>query len=347
MADNNEPEDQRAYERLPFSLTIANLSLEDEPLVYVNRAFEQMTGYSSASVLGRNCRFLQGEKTDQEKVRQLSRAIHKREEIETSIYNYRANGEGFWNRLVMGPLEEKEGETSDFYVGIQYDMGSDISPTPSETVENQLAEVQHRVKNHLSMVISMIRLQARKPVKTEADFDSLSRRVEALQLLYQEMDAGGAGRASEKTIALGAYLTRISSAINHLDGRPGVKANFEADTIKVETETAARIGLIVSEILTNSLQHAFKGRDEGTLISRAILLSEDRLRISIEDDGVGIPDDCNWPHEGNLGARIVTTLVAGLQGELNVIRGSTGTIIHLDIPLAKQAAQIEDERAKG
>ncbi len=344
MARDHEPADRSAYELLPFALTIADLSLEDEPLVYVNRAFEKMTGYSSASVLGRNCRFLQGEKTKPATVKALAKAIANREDIEASVYNYRADGEGFWNRLVMGPLQSSEGDVSDFYVGIQYDMGSEISPTPSETVETQLAEVQHRVKNHLSMVVSMIRLQARKPVKTEADFDSLSRRVEALQLLYQEMDNSGAGRATDKAIPLGAYLSRITSAINHLDGRRGVKASFEADTIKVETETAARIGLVVSEILTNSLQHAFEGRTEGTVVTRVHLLSNDQLRISIEDDGVGIPDDCDWPDEGNLGARIVRTLVAGLNGNLSVIRSDSGTIINLDIPLGQQNELIEGER---
>ncbi len=337
------PDNTDALEKLPFSLCIADLEIADQPLIYVNRAFECMTGYASSAILGRNCRFLQGPESDPETVSKLGKAVANCEDVEAVIYNYRADGQGFWNRLMMGPLKD-ESNGCRYYVGIQYDLGNENREEPDAVVERQLAEVQHRVKNHLSMVVGMIRLQARRNTETNEEFETLSRRVEALQLLYQEMDAAGAAKATDKTIPLGAYLGRIASALNHVDGRQGIKVSFEADMLKVPTETAARTGLIVSEILTNSLQHAFEGRDEGTVSVRVKVLSHSLLRIAVEDDGNGIPDDCNWPQEGNLGARIVRTLVAGLDGTLNVMQGEAGTIINLDIPLARQADLIEAER---
>ncbi len=336
-------ENKDAWERLPFSLSIADLEQKDEPLVYVNRAFEKMTGYSSSAILGRNCRFLQGEKTSSEEVEKLSKAIRERTDVETTIYNYRADGEGFWNRLVMGPLEDEEGSTR-YFVGIQYDLSEEHRDEQRKELDRQLSEVQHRVKNHLSMVVGLIRLQAGQADGKREVFDTLSRRVEALQLLYQEMNEAGSARATDKTIPLGAYLSRITSALNHIDGRQGIKVNFTSDTLYVETETAARIGLIVSEVLTNSLQHAFKGRSSGTVEVQVRLLTHDVLRISLEDDGLGMPEDCEWPEEGNLGAKITRMLVKGLDGTLNVSRGEAGTVISLDIPLDRQAAQIKSER---
>ena len=336
-------DEETAWQRLPFSLTIADLEQEDEPLVFVNRSFEAMTGYSSAAAVGRNCRFLQGERTDAKSVEKLRKAIKDRTDVDVTLLNYRANGETFWNRLFMGPLKDPEGSCR-YFVGIQCDLGSDQEPAQATEVERQLLEVQHRVKNHLSMIVGMIRIQACRKEGIQDEFNTLARRVEALQLLYQEMDHAGAASATDKVIPLGAYLGRITSALNHLDGRQGIKVNFEADTVPVPVETAARLGLILSEILTNALQHAFEGRSDGVITVRVKLLSHDLLRISMEDDGVGLPEDCDWPNEGNLGARIVTQLVRGLDGTLGVRRGEAGTLIHLDTPLDRQAAMIEGER---
>ena len=336
-------ESTRAYERLPFSLTIADIEADDQPLIFVNRAFEMMTGYSSQSILGRNCRFLQGEKTDPATVAELAKAISERKEIQVTIYNYRADGEGFWNRLSMGPLKDEAGDCR-HYVGFQCDLGTGDKPEMDAATDRQLAEVQHRVKNHLSMIVGMIRIQASRAKDPREAFDTLARRVEALQLLYQEMDRAGAASATAKIIPLGAYLGRIASAINHIDGREGVKMNFMADTVTVPVETAGRIGLVLSEILTNAMQHAFQERSVGVVNVRCELLSNDMLRLTVEDDGQGMPDDCNWPHEGNLGARIVRELIKGMNGTLEVGRLTAGSIVHIDIPLEQQAKLIESER---
>ncbi|MFB0611644.1 PAS domain-containing protein [Aurantiacibacter poecillastricola] len=335
-------ESKSAYERLPFSLSIADLEQDDAPLVFVNRAFEKMTGYASSAVLGRNCRFLQGDDTDPQTVEKLAEAVKSRADIETVIFNYRANGEGFWNRLTMGPLYDDQGECR-YYVGFQCDLGSDMDQRTEVTLDHQLAEIQHRVKNHLSMIVGMIRVQAPQASDARSAFDTLARRVEALQLLYQEMDQAGAASATAKIIPLGAYLGRIASAINHIDGRRGIKMNFNSDTITVPVETAGRIGLIVSEVLTNSMQHAFKGRAMGVVSVRCRMLSNDLIRITVEDDGVGIPDDCKWPQEGNLGARIVRELVRGMNGKLEVGNLTAGAVINIDIPLDQQAGLIEQE----
>lgn len=325
----------------PFSLTISDPSLEDNPLVYVSDAFEKVTGYSRSSVIGRNCRFLQGEDTDPEAVKQIARAIEAEEELQTDIYNYRANGEGFWNRLMVGPMRDDGGKVR-YFVGLQHDIGNEKRVSGNSDLDEVLAEIQHRVKNHLSMVVGMIRVQARHH-DAQGSFDSLARRVEALQLLYSEMSDAGAASTADEEVPLGAYLSRIASAISHLDGRESIRVIFDADKISVPVETAARTGLVFSEILTNSLQHAFGDRHEGVVEARAKELSSGVIRISIMDDGNGMPDDCDWPKDGNLGSRIVRSLVAGLDGKLAVERQLRGTVINLDIPLRRQDELIAAE----
>ena len=331
-------------ENFPFALTISDPRLDDNPLVFVSNAFERTTGYNREAVIGRNCRFLQGEDTDPQTIAKIAKAIEAEEEIEVDIYNYRADGTGFWNRLMVGPLKDDSGQTT-LFVGIQHDLGKSPLDRKKQNTDDLLAEIQHRVKNHLAMVVGMIRIQARNHTADDA-FDSLARRVEALQLLYSEMSSSGSASAADKIIPLGAYLGRIAAAISHLDGRQSIRVNFDADKIAVPVETAARTGLVFSEILTNSLQHAFEGLNEGVVEARAKMLSGDTLRITIMDDGVGLPSDTNWPQEGNLGARIVRNLVAGLDASLNVERGGKGTMFLLDIPLDEQQALIEAERSE-
>ena len=99
----------------------------------------------------------------------------------------------------------------------------------------QLAEVQHRVKNHLAMIVSMIRLQARSADAGD-DYVVLARRVEALQLLYQELSETGVSSTFRDEVPLGAYVSRIAAAVGHLDGGQGIRVNVIAEEVMVDAD---------------------------------------------------------------------------------------------------------------
>ncbi|QUJ77572.1 PAS domain-containing protein [Sulfitobacter albidus] len=313
------------------AFVLTNPSLEDNPIIYVNRAFEEMTGYSSEMAIGRNCRFLQGDDTDQPAIETLRAAIKNRETCTVVLRNYRADGTLFYNRLLFTPLNE-DADVNPYMLGVQSTVEND--EPASETVPDQLAEIQHRVKNHLSMIIGMIRLQARDNTATAGkEFETLARRVETLQLLYEEINAvhERAGSNSDR-VNLGAYLTRVANAIAYIDGRSGVRVNIDADETETAMETATQLGLIVSEIMTNAMQHAFVGRESGLVEVRIKRMSNDVLRVQIADDGIGMAEGVEWPQGGSLGGRIVRQLVSGLRAELSLERGLQGTLISIDVP---------------
>ncbi|ELZ93288.1 bacterio-opsin activator [Haloferax sulfurifontis ATCC BAA-897] len=112
---------EQAIDEAPVGITVADCSLPDRPLVYVNEAFETMTGYSADAALGRNCRYLQGPNTDPARVAELRRAIEAEESASVELLNYRANGETFWNRVDVAPLSGPDGEVT-HYVGFQTDI---------------------------------------------------------------------------------------------------------------------------------------------------------------------------------------------------------------------------------
>lgn len=86
--------------RMPMILT--NPRLSDNPIVFANKAFLDLTGYEEAEVLGRNCRFLQGPHTDREHVDQLRDAVSAGQPVSLEILNYRRDGTSFWNAVIRG-----------------------------------------------------------------------------------------------------------------------------------------------------------------------------------------------------------------------------------------------------
>lgn len=106
-------------------VTLADPDREDLPLVYANRAFEVMTGYTQEETIGKNCRFLQGTDRDQEERWQIRAAITKKEPIEATLRNYRKNGELFYNHLKIIPLFDPHGKVL-YYLGVQYDITAQV-----------------------------------------------------------------------------------------------------------------------------------------------------------------------------------------------------------------------------
>ncbi len=316
---------------LPFALVLADARKEDMPLVYVNKAFEDISGYSSSAILGRNCRFLQGPDTRESNKKEIRKALEARREISIDILNYRANGERFVNRLMITPLRDEDGEVTHF-LGIQAEREEDLSfEGKAKQLDESLMELQHRVKNHLALLLSLIRLEARRADGDARVFEALAARVESLNLLYDEFSRGG-GHSGE-TVGLGAYVSRICSALNMLDGLHTVALNISAERMEAPVNNASQIGLLVSELLTNSLQHGFSESEGGTVnVSLSTDPDSGEVILEVSDDGCGLPEGSNWPQEGNLGARIVRDLASRLGGKLTVDNSDKGLSVKLVIP---------------
>ncbi len=112
-------------------ITISDYLQPDNPIVYVNEGFERLTGYAREDVLGKNCRFLQGEKTDPATIEEIRQSIHEEKPCTVEILNYCKDGKTFWNRLSITPIRDKSGRVTNF-LGIQSDI------TRRKNSENEL-----------------------------------------------------------------------------------------------------------------------------------------------------------------------------------------------------------------
>ena len=106
------------------SIVISDPSQPDMPIIYVSEEFEMQTGYPPEEVLGRNCRFLQGDDTDPVAVAAIRKALDAKTELTIDILNYRKDGTAFWNRLRMRPLYDEAGEVR-YFAGAQNPIDPD------------------------------------------------------------------------------------------------------------------------------------------------------------------------------------------------------------------------------
>ncbi len=128
---------QQTISAVPVGICIAEFDSEaDFPLVYVNPAFEELTGYSRDEVLGRNCRFLQGPGTREEDRSQIRAAIHAGKPVKAILRNYRKDGTDFLNELQISPVQNKEGRVTHL-VGIQNDVTELIAARDRLTYQAQ------------------------------------------------------------------------------------------------------------------------------------------------------------------------------------------------------------------
>jgi PAS domain S-box-containing protein len=143
---------EQSMDEAPVGITIADFSLPDRPLVYVNRAFCETTGYSTAEALGRNCRYLQGPDTDPESVAELRRAVDAGEPTSVELLNYRRDGSEFWNRVDIAPLKNSDGEIT-HYVGFQTDITARVR---AEEAAERYAAAANRERERLQGLLEHI-----------------------------------------------------------------------------------------------------------------------------------------------------------------------------------------------
>jgi two-component sensor histidine kinase len=256
-------------------------------------------------------------------------AIESEDTVSLDVLNYKANGAPFVNRIIIAPIKDKSGKT-EYFIAFQKELTSEEREAEKGSINEQLMEVQNRVRSDMSMIVGMIRQQT-AATSVPDDYVALARRVETLQLLYEEMKLSDQ-QSNRDSIQMGSFISRLASAIAHSEGRPGIRMNMQIEPLEVPIEVATRVGLVVSELLTNAFQHAFERMDSGLVEIRMSQLSAGGLRLILSDDGIGIPSKVAWPSRETMGGRVITGLIEGLEGTLHLGRGAAGSFITIDVP---------------
>jgi len=165
------------------------------------------------------------------------------------------------------------------------------------------------------MITALIRIESRKySNKNETTpLDRLEGRINSIQIVYRLLS----NFSQSDEIDLGVYLSEIASSVMHAHAVEGIRLDLRVDAYPVSVNVALPTGLVANELLTNSLKHAFVGRDHG-LITLHSLSDATGCRVTIADDGVGLPDGVEWPKRGKMGELIVRSLRQNAKADLRV-----------------------------
>lgn len=196
-----------------------------------------------------------------------------------------------------------------------------------------LNEVHHRVKNNLQIISSLLNLQARtaSPLLQIALTESQLRvRAMALthQMLYENKSFTG--------VKLADYLKQLAQLMGtSLFSSPNIRFSFHEldDSIEIDVDKTINCGLLVNEIITNSLKHAFPDKRDGTILLKLSRSSATSILLVVADDGIGMTSAPNFGKEKSLGMQLIPAFIAQLQAEFSVTYQS-GTRYELRIPQA-------------
>jgi PAS domain S-box-containing protein len=331
-----------------MSMLITDPRQADNPIVFANDSFLRLTGYDRDEVVGSNCRFLQGPNTDPEAIARLRTAIAERKDISIDILNYRKDGSQFWNALYISPVVNEAGELQ-FYFASQLDVTDrkdsehrvradkerfeqavkDRTAQLQSALEAQktlLHEVDHRVKNNLQMISSLIVMQSRTipdPAIRES-LRSMLERVEALSTvhrrLYQSDDV--------TRFDVADFVRDLVSDVLAASGRSDIAMNLDLEPVEIKAERAAPVALMVNELVTNALKHAFNGSGANRL-DVSVKPDGDIVRIEVHDNGAGINGATG---DASFGMKLINALSRQLQATVEWSNSDPGTRVAINLP---------------
>ena len=236
---------EQAMAQTRMAVSLCDPNQPDQPIIFANRAFRRLTGYDEDEVLGRNCRFLQGPKTDPKAVARVREAIENEDVLVIELLNYRKDGTPFWNALHLGPIYNSKGELVYFF-GSQWDVSDVRAARAEERHAREMArELSHRMKNMFSVISGIVNVMGRvRGIESEAA--EINSRIHAL------------GRAYETTLD--------EAAVGVIDLGPAVKAILEpydvgerlqliGKGVQVPFSAMSVVGLVLHELAANATRY--------------------------------------------------------------------------------------------
>lgn len=290
--------------RVPLCLT--DPKAPDNPIVYVNKAFLDLTGYAPDEVLGRNCRFLQGPGTTEESLQEVRAAVRDQKQAVVEIVNYRKNGERFINALQLGPIQNAAGETVLLF-------GSQLDITVKREAERLAAlldveEQIHRLRNIVNVMSGVIRMTAREAEDVASFSKQLSERLHVLGEAHFNTFRSN----DQSTDSMSNVLRTILTAYAPLGAS---QFTIAGDDFRVGRAQITPLTLTLHELATNSVKHGALGAETGHVTVAAQAMNQGTsLRLHWQEEGgpkVAVPTRAG-------GSRIIRSLLAAIGGDLTL-----------------------------
>jgi len=192
----------------------------------------------------------------------------------------------------------------------------------NETIQNQIdekgiliKEIHHRVKNHFQMVSSIARIQAyeTKNPETSAVLKEMENRIRSFSMAHEQLY-----KSDSETTKLKQYIQTLAQQL--LDAKKDdVEITLEMDEIEIPFKVSIYLGIIINELITNSLKHAFKDDLTKNQIYLSIKIKEGQYQLLYSDNGVGIPKQTFEKNENSFGLELIKMMTEQLNGKIKQI----------------------------
>ncbi len=323
-----------------------------------NKGAEQVYGYSSKEILGKSISVLAPDNLKDE-TKKLIEKVKLGEKIRHHVTSrLRKDGKLIYVSLALSPVFDVFGELVAIS-SISRDITQRIEAEKSllRAEKTKKKEIHHRVKNNLQVISSLLDLQAEKFKNKECIKDSevleafseSQNRLISMALIHEELYKGKKFETLDFSKYIRALVEKLFQTYRIDDKNIFLHMDLEENAV-LNMDNAVPFGIIVNELVSNSLKHAFSGNDNGKIYIK--LHSEEngerlnsrekskydgcnssRFILTVSDDGVGIPESFDLENSNSLGIQLVTTLVDQLDGELELKRnnGTEFTISFTDV----------------
>ncbi|NRP21641.1 Blue-light-activated histidine kinase [Ensifer adhaerens] len=298
-----------AFKATRMPMIVTDPTQPDNPIIFCNTAFEKLTGYSSVEVVGRNCRFLQGADTNPGTVARIRSAIDAGSDIAVDILNYRKNGQSFWNALFLSPVRDDNDK-------IVYFFASQLDFTNVKSREAELAaarhqaeeavaeatgnlraalatrtllvhEVDHRVKNNLLTMASIVKMQARltKDEGQRSALMSVLNRIEAISTVQRKLFTTDDVARFDIADFARELATDLVGAIK----RDDIHLTLDLTPVYVPAVKASPLSLIVNELVGDAVRRGLS--DGGGEIHILVKRLNGHFLIRVEDTSEPVEPD--------------------------------------------------------
>lgn len=188
-----------------------------------------------------------------------------------------------------------------------------------------LREIHHRVKNNMQVISSLLSLassRVKDPATRQHFLDSMQR-IHSMALVHEKLYRSG----NLATIDFGDYLSSVTEQLMRSSGRPSVTCEVQAEKIALSVDIAVPCGLIVNELVTNALKHAFPGRSEGKVVVSLERVEPTLVEMAVRDNGVGFPEGFDVREAPSMGLNLVVSLVGQISGKVDLWREGGTTFV--------------------
>ena len=307
------------YARLPLCIT--DPTLPDNPIVYVNEAFTDLTGYRLEEIVGQNCRFLQGPDTTRESIDAVRNILLGRRVDTVEIVNYRKDGSRFLNALQLGPINDEDGNLIYFF-GSQLDV-SERRRLESEHRKLADDELLHRLRNIVNVMTAMVRLTAREEPTPAAFANKVIDRLSALGAAHFDT----IGRSDQHEVD---FKTLIGPIIRAYTSATEEQIKLSGANPLISHRLVSPLTLALHELATNAVKHGALSTETGRVsLDIALLQAPARLRFVWQE--IGGPEVTKSDRDS--GSRIIQSLTRAVGGTLHYDWQSDGLIATAEFPM--------------